>query len=252
MAALEGPVMTLVALLIAGALLSLERLCYVGIARTPQAFRRWCARPWVAAVGEPIRVVQKLFYGFKLLQASVFLGWCSVHSSGSWVPAVHVPLVLTGAGLIIVTGQVLVWSVFFRLGRAGVFYGDRLGYDVPWCDAFPFSILSHPQYVGTVLTIWGVFLLLRFPGADWYLLPILQTGYYLAGAWLEGTSSTKRTDSSEPQSTRLIRACSRRRVASPAYWRATGPWSEAVTRAAGKRRPTGGERASTLSHDLGQ
>jgi phosphatidyl-N-methylethanolamine N-methyltransferase len=244
--------MTLVALFVAGVLLSLERACYVGIAQAPQAFRRWCARPWVATLGEPIVVVQKLFYVFKLLQASVFLGWCYVHGNGPWVPALHSHLALAGAGLAIVIGQLLVWSVFLRLGRAGVFYGDRLGYDVPWCDSFPFSVLSHPQYVGTVLTIWGVFLVLRYPGADWYLLPILQTVYYLAGAWLEGTSTAKRSDASGPRSARIIRACSGRRAASPAGWHAAWLWSDVITGAARKRRPTGGERAPTLSHDLGQ
>jgi len=53
------------------------------------------------------------------------------------------------------------------------------------CRAFPFSLLSHPQYVGTVLTIWGAFLLLRFPHDDWYALPVLETIYYTAGAWFE-------------------------------------------------------------------
>jgi methylene-fatty-acyl-phospholipid synthase len=244
--------MSLVALFVAGALLSLERACYVGIARAPRAFRRWCARPWLAPLGEPILVVQKLFYAFKLLQASVFLGWCYVHGSGPWVPALHSHLALAGAGLAIVIGQLLVWSVFLRLGRAGVFYGDRLGYDVPWCDSFPFSVLSHPQYVGTVLTIWGVFLVLRYPGADWYLLPILQTVYYLAGAWLEGTSTAKRLDASAPRRGRIIRACAGWRAASPADWRAAWLLSDVITGAARKRRPTGGERAPTLSHDLGQ
>jgi phosphatidyl-N-methylethanolamine N-methyltransferase len=50
---------------------------------------------------------------------------------------------------------------------------------------FPYSVLSHPQYVGAVLTIWGLFLMLRFPAADWYLLPLLETVYYAAGSCLE-------------------------------------------------------------------
>jgi len=53
------------------------------------------------------------------------------------------------------------------------------------CQEFPFSVLSHPQYVGTLLTIWGLFLAARFPHDDWYALPILETAYYAAGAWLE-------------------------------------------------------------------
>ena len=39
--------------------------------------------------------------------------------------------------------------------------------------------------MGTVFTIWGVFLLLRFSHDDLYALPVLETVYYAAGAWLE-------------------------------------------------------------------
>jgi methylene-fatty-acyl-phospholipid synthase len=56
---------------------------------------------------------------------------------------------------------------------------------LPWCRAFPFSVLQHPQYVGTVLSIWGFFLVMRFPHDDWYLLPIVETVYYALGAYFE-------------------------------------------------------------------
>jgi hypothetical protein len=35
------------------------------------------------------------------------------------------------------------------------------------------------------MTIWGVFLVMRFPHDDWYLLPIVETVFYAAGAALE-------------------------------------------------------------------
>ena len=82
-------------------------------------------------------------------------------------------------------GQVLVVSTFYRLGRTGVFFGDQLGYAVPRCRTFPFSLLAHPQYVGTLLTIWGGFMLVRFPHDDWWALPLVETVYYLGGMWLE-------------------------------------------------------------------
>jgi methylene-fatty-acyl-phospholipid synthase len=75
--------------------------------------------------------------------------------------------------------------VFYRLGAVGVFYGNRLGHTIPWCRTFPFSCLSHPQYVGTVLSIWGLFLAMRFPQPDWFVLPALETAYYVARAHLE-------------------------------------------------------------------
>ena len=62
--------MSLWPLLVAAVVLSLERICYVWIWRAPDVFRAFCARPAVA--GQPVDVVQKLFYGFKGLQLAVF------------------------------------------------------------------------------------------------------------------------------------------------------------------------------------
>jgi hypothetical protein len=176
---------TLPLLLAAAAALSVERACYVWIARTPEVFRRWCAHSVVARIGEPIAVVRVLFYSFKAVQLSVFVGWCYLLGQGSLAPAEHDVAAVTVGGALILVGQTLNVAVFYRLGVVGVFYGDRLGYEVPWCRDFPFSVLSHPQYVGTVLSIWGFFLALRFPHDDWILLPALETVYYAVGTFLE-------------------------------------------------------------------
>jgi methylene-fatty-acyl-phospholipid synthase len=85
----------------------------------------------------------------------------------------------------IVVGQILNFAVFRRLGHVGVFYGARFGLDVPWVTGFPFSVLAHPQYVGTTLTIWGLFIAVRFPHDDWAVLPLLETLYYYLGAQIE-------------------------------------------------------------------
>ena len=177
--------MSLWALLGVAVLLSLERLCYVWIWRAPEAFRTWCARPAVARVGEPVDIVQKLFYGFKVIQSVVFVGWCYVYSHGALWPLSGSAWSLGLGGTLLVVGQILNMSVFYRLGKVGVFYGNKLGYALPWCRAFPFSVLEHPQYVGTVLSIWGFFLVMRFPYDDWYLLPIVETMYYVLGAYFE-------------------------------------------------------------------
>jgi phosphatidyl-N-methylethanolamine N-methyltransferase len=177
---------TLWLLLVAAAFLSLERLCYVAIARAPERFRRFCRRPAVASLGEPVQIVQELFYGFKVLQGAVFLGWCYVHGDGSLVPTGSGILPLGIGGVLIVAGLTLSAAVFYRLGTVGVFYGHQLGYDVPWSRAFPFSWFKHPQYIGTVIAIWGFFVVMRFPHPDWYLLPVLETVYYVVGASFEG------------------------------------------------------------------
>jgi hypothetical protein len=172
-------------LLLAALLLAPERLCYAWIARRPWSFRRACAAPAVAWIGPPVSVVASLFVAFKILQSAVFLFWLCVHPGGllrldsPGLPALGL------AGALIAAGQVLSMGVFYRLGAVGVFFGDRLGHEVPWSREFPFSWIADPQYVGTVLTIWGVFLAARFPHPDWYLLPAVETVFYVVGAHLE-------------------------------------------------------------------
>lgn len=92
--------------------------------------------------------------------------------------------VALGLGLVLL-GQLLNGGVFYRLGEIGVFYGNKFGYQVPWCREFPFSVFRHPQYAGALLSIWGFFLIMRFPHRDWYWLPVVETLYYAIGARLE-------------------------------------------------------------------
>jgi phosphatidyl-N-methylethanolamine N-methyltransferase len=177
--------MTLWLWLLAAVLLSLERVCYIYISRAPEGFLRFCNRPRAVSLGGPVEVLRTLFYGFKGLQCAVFLGWCYVHGDGSLSPAGRGILPLAIGGALIAAGQMLSFGVFYRLGTVGVFYGNKLGYDLPWSRAFPFSWFRHPQYVGTVWSIWGGFLIMRFPQSDWYMLPTLETVYYMLGAYLE-------------------------------------------------------------------
>ena len=115
-----------------------------------------------------VTVVERLFHTFKGLQFGVFIAWCNAHGGRFPFPAPHGPFVTVLCWTLAGAGQVLVVSTFYQLGRTGVFFGDQLGHAVPRCRAFPFSLLSHPQYVGTLLTIWGGFMLVRFPHDDWW------------------------------------------------------------------------------------
>jgi methylene-fatty-acyl-phospholipid synthase len=171
--------------LVAAILLSLERIFYLWAWRWPDAFREWCEQLPAASLGEPIAILQKCFCGFKGLQLAVFFAWCWIHGQGA--PLFHsstVGTIAVGSALIM-TGQILNFSVFYRLGTVGVFYGCRFGHEVPWCREFPFSLFQHPQYVGALLSIWGFFVATRFPHGDWYLLPLLETFYYAIGIYFE-------------------------------------------------------------------
>jgi methylene-fatty-acyl-phospholipid synthase len=177
--------MTLWLLLFAALLLSVERLVYVWASCAPESFRAWCTRFPLTSSLSPIKVLWKLFYGFKVLQFVVFIGWCVWHQQ--WAPSLfgEAPVPLAVGSALLVIGQALNLGVFYRLGVTGVFYGNRFGEQVPWCRKFPFSLCRHPQYLGTLCSIWGFFVAVRFPHDDWYLLPALETLYYACGAYLE-------------------------------------------------------------------
>lgn len=176
--------MSLSLLVAAVLLLAIERVAYVWVARDPRSFLAVHALVGGSEV-EPTRIVERLFALFKLLQASVFAAWIWAHGDGAPWPPEAPPLVLAIAALAIAVGQSLNVAVFRRLGRTGVFYGDRFGAELPWVESFPFTVCPHPQYAGTVLTIWGVFMVARFPQPDWWVLPALETVYYAIGARLE-------------------------------------------------------------------
>ena len=92
-------------LLIAAALLSLERACYAGITRSPGGFRRLCARPPLARLGEPVAIVRRIFCGFKALQLAVFAGWCWVYRPDLAAPPDAGPAALALGAVLIAAGQ---------------------------------------------------------------------------------------------------------------------------------------------------
>jgi methylene-fatty-acyl-phospholipid synthase len=172
-------------LALAAVLLGIERICYVAIWRAPAVFLALCERLTPALRIGPVEALAWLFGAFKVLQVWVFVMWCYVHSGGTLAPQSADGWPHAVGSILVAVGLALNAAVFYRLGVVGVFYGSRLGHDVPWCDEFPFSHFRHPQYVGAVLSIWGFFLVMRFPAPDWMLLPLLETAYYTAGARLE-------------------------------------------------------------------
>lgn len=172
------------ALVGAALLLLIERGAYVWIWNYPTTFRAWCAHPMVQWIGGSVEVVRALFVIFKLVQAGVFLGWFWIHGHGQIVPTDSPGAAITGI-LLLLVGQTLNLGVFARIGTTGVFYGNRFGHVLPWVDSFPFSIVSHPQYVGTVLSIWGLFIIVRFPHHDWFVLPLIESVYYAIGSYFE-------------------------------------------------------------------
>lgn len=79
--------------------------------------------------------------------------------------------------------QTLNISMYNAIGKKGVYYGEKLGSKVPWCTSFPFSVVSHPQYVGSVLSVWGVFALVQAQGPStlWVVATYWSALYVVTG-----------------------------------------------------------------------
>jgi len=174
------------ATVVAAALLAVEKATYWWVWHDPQRFQAWYPRqPVLASIDDPAAAFERLFRLFKGVQIVVYAGWIVWFSGRTeWLPNAQ-PALIGLAFALIVVGQILNMAVFARLGRAGTFYGVRFGQNVAWVEGFPFSVVPHPQYTGTVASIWGLFLLLRFPYIDWIILPLIATAYYGFNAWFE-------------------------------------------------------------------
>ncbi|MGE0449005.1 MAG: methyltransferase [Vicinamibacterales bacterium] len=172
-------------LLVAALALAPERIAYIWISRQPARFARLIERVRPAGHANPMRAVGHLFVGFKIVQACVIVGWLQWHAAGAFLRTVNVGWPAVLGGMLVAGGQYLNLRVFRLLGFDGVFYGNRFGLRLPRCEAFPFSAIAHPQYFGACLSIWGIFLLARFPHADWFAIPAIESVLYAVSARLE-------------------------------------------------------------------
>lgn len=74
--------------------------------------------------------------------------------------------------------------VYRALGHDGTYYGTRLGKRIPWVEGFPFDVVSHPQYVGAVLTILGGVVIVYSPAV------VAASLYPIIGVWLAGYATS--------------------------------------------------------------
>ena len=104
----------------------------------------------------PIDLFAYLVYAIKLLQLIVLtLYFFAIGFMWKFSP------IRTVMGTIIFAfGQFFNASTYHTIGYNGVHYGCRLNREkpIPWVYGFPFNVVSHPQYVGSVLSIWGILL----------------------------------------------------------------------------------------------
>ncbi|KAL6753669.1 hypothetical protein V8C86DRAFT_2722049 [Haematococcus lacustris] len=132
------------------AALSLPHILYAAI---------WLKPGWWRATFQKSSVeVFAVVAGFgKLLQAEAVLVWLwSQRPQGLCLDLSRTHLWQWLAALLLFSfGQALNVGIYKAIGKVGVYYGTRLGHTVPWVTGFPFSVVPHPQYVGSALSVWG-------------------------------------------------------------------------------------------------
>src|SRR5262245_57141520 len=122
----------ILAFLLAAGLLSLERLFYLWVWNHAERFTRWVARCDL----DPVTALQIAFTFFKGVQIVTFTAWCIAWGGLVWSWSGR-SIAAAAAGIaLIAIGQFLNYSVFHRLGRVGVFYGNRFGRPTRWCSEF--------------------------------------------------------------------------------------------------------------------
>lgn len=122
----------------------------------------------------------------KILQFGTVLLWfSSIRSTGVCLDASAISLLQFLACLVLVGyGQSLNVGIFQAIGHDGVYYGFKLGKKIPWVTGWPFDTVSHPQYVGSVLSIWGMLALVwgQAPAAPLLTLAAYWTCVYIVTA----------------------------------------------------------------------
>lgn len=154
------------------AVMSIPHIYYFWIWTNPAQFTRLCKY-------DPVSTLANTAVLIKCLQYATAVWWFLNH--GPVVnPLLNMKTFVLGA-VCALFGQILNLSVYKTLGKAGVYYGSRLGQPCKWVTGFPFNTVPHPQYVGSVLTIWGITILMatqQHIEAGFITLQLVWTSYY--------------------------------------------------------------------------
>uniref|UniRef100_A0A1D2ABM8 phosphatidyl-N-methylethanolamine N-methyltransferase n=1 Tax=Auxenochlorella protothecoides TaxID=3075 RepID=A0A1D2ABM8_AUXPR len=119
----------------------------------------------------------------KVLQFSSVIYWYSVKKPEGVILGSISPFAAGISLVLLAAGQALNIGIYRAIGHAGVYYGFKLGHKVPWVEGFPFNVVSHPQYVGSVLSVWAAAILVWAQGpAGLGLLVAYWTGLYVITA----------------------------------------------------------------------
>lgn len=170
------------------ACLSVERIIYTFVWLRPKSWMKMCKRPFFKSIGTPVDVVVKCFWISKLFQFGGFIGWY-VYMAPFPALADITPLQIIIGIQFFVIGQFLNASIYHAIGKNGVYYGIKLGQDVPWCTGFPFNVFTmHPQYFGANLSAVGGIIFFATPAhisQGWLSFAFVQSFAYFYMAMVE-------------------------------------------------------------------
>mmetsp|Transcript_15981 Transcript_15981/g.26125 ORF Transcript_15981/g.26125 Transcript_15981/m.26125 type:complete len:285 (-) Transcript_15981:1092-1946(-) len=168
--------------------LSLPHIVYFFTWTNAKRFATLCKTGPIKPIGQPYQVFARLAHVLKMVQLAVFMRWYFgadyIANVDSYIAA---PVTLKEfwhsrnmyqlllAFELLFLGQVLNFGVYRAIGEAGVYYGCRLGKKIPWVHGFPFNFVPHPQYVGAVLSFWGILVFLATTES-------VENGLYALGA----------------------------------------------------------------------
>lgn len=121
-----------------------------------------------------------------MVQFSAVVYWYMLHRPKGLQLSAITPLQGVVCAALGIGGQALNAGIFRAIGHAGVYYGFKLGHKVPWVNGFPFNVVGHPQYVGSVMTVWAAAVLVwnQAPSGTG-LLVVYWTGLYIITGWME-------------------------------------------------------------------
>lgn len=83
---------------------------------------------------------------------------------------------------LIIIGQILNLTVYNKLGLEGVYYGGQFK-KLPMITSFPYNITPNPQYIGCMLTQYGVFLF--YPYREMLIISVYSMLWYILTSEIE-------------------------------------------------------------------
>jgi methylene-fatty-acyl-phospholipid synthase len=147
-------------------LLSPERIFYIVVNYNPHVVTKLFHK-------NEVRFISRMCLFFKMYQAGIFYLYFVNYD-------IHLNFSLLGT-LLILKGQLLNLYCFYLLKEEGIFYGNQFNKQLPWITTFPYNVMQNPQYIGVIISIWGMW----FNTTDPYTIPMISSVLYYIGAKVE-------------------------------------------------------------------